>query len=97
MEYTDVTPEQFAELDGVDDWTVVDGRAIVAEFVAATYLAAAELVSTIAEIAEANVHHPDIELRYPGRVHVTLTTHATGGLTTLDVDVARLISAAATD
>jgi len=97
MEYTDVTPEQFAELDGVDDWTVVDGRAIVAEFVAATYLAAAELVSRIAEIAEANVHHPDIELRYPGRVHVTLTTHATGGLTTLDVDVARLISATATD
>jgi 4a-hydroxytetrahydrobiopterin dehydratase len=97
MEYTDVTPEQFAELDGVDDWTVVDGRAIVAEFVAPTYLAAAELVSRIAEIAEANVHHPDIELRYPGRVHVTLTTHATGGLTTLDVDVARLISATATD
>jgi 4a-hydroxytetrahydrobiopterin dehydratase len=41
------------------------------------------------------VHHPDVELRYPGRVHVLLTTHATGGLTTLDVDVARAISAAA--
>ncbi len=34
-------------------------------------------------------------MRYPGRVHVKLTTHATGGLTTLDVDMARTISAAA--
>jgi 4a-hydroxytetrahydrobiopterin dehydratase len=94
MEYTDVTPEEFGELDGLDDWRVVLDS-IQATFTAPDYLAAAELVRTIAEIAEAHVHHPDVELRYPGRVRVTLTTHATGGLTTLDVDVARAISAAA--
>jgi len=96
MEYTDVTPAEFDELDGLDDWHVVLDS-IHATFAARNYLAAADLVHTIAEIAEAHVHHPDVELRYPGRVHVVLTTHATGGLTTLDIDVARAISAAAAE
>ncbi len=94
MEYTEVTPDEFAALDGVDDWTVV-GTEIHATFRGSTYLAGAELVKSIAEIAEADQHHPDMEIRYPGRVHVMLTTHATGGLTTLDADIARQISAAA--
>jgi 4a-hydroxytetrahydrobiopterin dehydratase len=94
MDYTDVTPLEFGELDGLDDWRVVLDS-IHATFTAPSYLDAADLVRTIAEIAEAHVHHPDVGLRYPGRVHVELTTHATGGLTTLDIDVARAISAAA--
>ena len=96
MEYTDVDPEEFGQLEGLDDWRVVLDS-IHATFTAPDYLAAADLVRTIAEIAEAHVHHPDVELRYPGRVHVVLTTHATGGLTTLDVEVARAISGAAAD
>ncbi len=95
MEYTEVAPDEFASLAGVGDWTVVDGPAVAAVFRSPTYLAGAELVKAIAVIAEAEQHHPDMEIRYPGTVHVTLSTHATGGLTTLDVDVARLISAAA--
>ncbi|MCY7299971.1 MAG: 4a-hydroxytetrahydrobiopterin dehydratase, partial [Ilumatobacteraceae bacterium] len=55
----------------------------------------AALVTQIAAAADELVHHPDIAVRYPDRVHVYLTTHATGGLTTLDVDLARTISAAA--
>ena len=95
MEYTDVTPDEFVAHEGVGDWRVVEGPAIAAVFRAPTYLAGAELVGAIALIAETAQHHPDMEIRYPGRVHVTLTTHATGGLTTLDVDAARQISAAA--
>jgi 4a-hydroxytetrahydrobiopterin dehydratase len=94
MEYTEISPDDFAELDNLDDWTVI-GTAIHATFRGATYLAGAQLVVAIAEIAEASQHHPDMEIRYPGRVHVMLTTHATGGLTTLDATVARQISAAA--
>ena len=52
MEYTDVTPEEFDELDGLDDWRVVLD-AIHATFRAPDYLAAAELVKEIAQIAEA--------------------------------------------
>jgi len=94
MEYTEVMPDEFAELDGLDDWTVVD-QEIHATFRAPSYLAGADLVRAVAEIAEANEHHPDMEILYPGRVHVMLTTHATGGLTTLDVELARQITAAA--
>jgi 4a-hydroxytetrahydrobiopterin dehydratase len=96
MDYTEVTPEEFARLDGLGDWRFVLG-AIHATFTAPGYLQAAALVSTIARIAEDYAHHPDVELRYPGRVHVLLTTHATQSLTTLDVDVARAISASATE
>jgi 4a-hydroxytetrahydrobiopterin dehydratase len=91
MEHTPVTAEQFAALDGLDDWRVVLTSAAAA-FRCGSYPTAAALVSTIAEAAEAAHHHPDVDLRYPDRVHVVLTTHATGGLTELDVDLARRIS-----
>ena len=40
-------------------------------------------VARLALLAEAEGHHPDIELGW-GRVAVTLTTHAAGGLTDND-------------
>jgi 4a-hydroxytetrahydrobiopterin dehydratase len=91
VEYTKVTPEEFAATDGVDDWRFVLG-AIHAEFALDSFPAGAALVTAIAEAAEAAVHHPDVALRYPGVVRVVLTTHAVGGLTTLDVELARTIS-----
>ena len=94
MDYTSVTPEEFAALEGLDDWRVILG-AIHAQFRAGAFAGAAALVTTITAAADELVHHPDIDIRYPDRVHVALTTHATGGLTTLDVDLARAISAAA--
>ena len=76
---------------GSDDWRYLLG-AIHATFHAGSYPAAAQLVVAFTEAAERAVHHPDIDVRYPGRVHVVLTTHATGGLTTLDADLAREFS-----
>ena len=92
MEYTAVSADEFAALEGLDDWRFLLG-AIRADFVAPSFLSAASLVSTIARAAERAAHHPDIDVRYPGRVRVLLTTHATGGLTSLDVELARQISA----
>jgi len=94
MEYARITPAEFAALDGLDDWRFVLGG-IHASFRADSFGAAAALVTQIAAAAEELVHHPDIDVRYPERVRVYLTTHATGGLTTLDADLARVISAAA--
>ena len=96
MEYTPITPEQFAALDGVDDWRFVLG-ALQAHFRAGSFAAAAALATTIAAEADRLVHHPDIDIRYPDRVQVALVTHATGGLTTLDVELAQAISAAAAE
>lgn len=94
MDYVSLSPAEFAALDGLADWRFVLG-AIHANFRAGSFGAAAALVSQIAAVADELVHHPDIEIRYPDRVHVAITTHATGGLTTLDADLARVISAAA--
>ena len=33
-------------------------------------------------------HHPDLDVRYPAWLHVTLTTHAVDAVTNLDVDLA---------
>ena len=94
MEYIKVTPEEFAAVDGVDDWRVVLGT-VQATFRAVSFPGASALISAIAAAAEAADHHPDIDMRYPNRVRVVLTTHATGGLSTLDVQLAREISALA--
>jgi 4a-hydroxytetrahydrobiopterin dehydratase len=91
MEYIQVTPEEFDRLEGVGDWRFLLG-AIHADFRAGTYPGATALAMAIAEAAEEAIHHPDIDVRYPDRVRVVLTTHATGGLTMLDVDLARRIS-----
>ena len=96
MEYTAVTADEFAALGGLDDWRFVLG-AIRTDFRAGSLPAAATLVARIVEAAEAADHHPDLDLRYPDRVRVVLSTHATGGLSNADVDLARTISQLAAD
>lgn len=94
MEYTPISPSDFAALEGLGDWRFVLGG-VHANFRAGSFAAAAALVTKIAAAADELVHHPDIDVRYPDRVHVALITHATGGMTTLDADLARVISALA--
>ncbi len=96
MQYTEVDPGDYAAYDGLADWQR-RGRFLHATFRAGSYAAAAALVPVIAAAADEAVHHPDIEVRYPGTVHVVLTTHATRSLTTLDIDLARTISAIAAE
>ncbi len=94
MTYTSITPAEFDALDGLDEWRYAMG-AIHATFLADSYTAAAELVSAITQAAERMQHHPDIDVRYPGRVHIALTTHSAGGVTDSDVQLAREASALA--
>jgi 4a-hydroxytetrahydrobiopterin dehydratase len=72
-------------------WRIV-AHAIEADFVASDFTTAAAFIREIAVAADAAEHHPDIELRYPGRVSVTLTTHAANGLTDLDASLATAIT-----
>ncbi|MEA3076996.1 MAG: 4a-hydroxytetrahydrobiopterin dehydratase [Actinomycetota bacterium] len=89
--------EDFDGSKGFDDWRVLLGR-IEASFVATSFDGAAAFVQSIAAAAEAADHHPDVDLRYPGLVHVVLTTHARpGGLTDADASLAATISALAKD
>ncbi len=53
---------------------------------------AMRFVNRVAESAEDEGHHPDIEIRY-NRVQLGLTTHDEGGLTELDFRLAARIDA----
>jgi 4a-hydroxytetrahydrobiopterin dehydratase len=95
MDYTVLSPAEVTAQRGLSDWRYTLRR-IEAQFRAGSFGAAAALVATIAQAADTADHHPDVDLRYPDRVHVVLTTHAVGsGVTDLDVSLARTISALA--
>jgi 4a-hydroxytetrahydrobiopterin dehydratase len=96
MEHTPVTADQLANLDGLEGWRWAS-EAIHADFRAGSFEAAADLIVAIASAAEAVDHHPDIDLRHPDRVHVVLTTHDAGTVTTRDVELARTISGLAAE
>ena len=90
-----VTAAAFADA-GLDDWRYLLG-AIEATFRASSgsgddFTAAARFVGRVAEAADAADHHPDLHLRYPGVVHVALSTHSIHGLSELDLGLARTIS-----
>ncbi len=51
---------------------------------------AIDFVNSIADIAENEDHHPDMDIRY-NKVKVLLSTHAEGGLTARDFEVARKV------
>ena len=91
-----LTASAFHRSTDLPDWRVILRR-IEAEFRADSFSAAAAFAGQVAEAADAAGHHPDIDLRYPGRVHVTLTTHAANALTQADAELAGTISALAAD
>ncbi|KOX07909.1 4a-hydroxytetrahydrobiopterin dehydratase [Nocardiopsis sp. NRRL B-16309] len=54
------------------------------------FVAAIDLVNTIAQAAEQVGHHPDIDIRY-NKVRLSLTTHAVGAITENDMSLAARI------
>jgi 4a-hydroxytetrahydrobiopterin dehydratase len=51
---------------------------------------AVDFVTAVAEVAEDEEHHPDIDIRY-NKVRLILSTHSKGGLTELDFSLAERI------
>ena len=51
---------------------------------------AIDFVNSVAEIAEEEEHHPDIDVRY-NKVRLVLSTHTEGGLTENDFTLAERI------
>lgn len=72
-------------------WAVVDGR-LSRTFRLHGWKAVPMVVATIAHLAEAAWHHPEIEASY-GKVTVRLTTHSAGGITDKDFQLAAKIEA----
>jgi 4a-hydroxytetrahydrobiopterin dehydratase len=57
-----------------------------------TFRAAVEAIGVVADVAELVDHHPDMDLRWT-KVRVATVSHSEGGLTELDLDLARRVDA----
>src|SRR5215470_16050989 len=90
-----ITPKQFHDSAGVDDWRVLWAVAF-ALYRTGDFGTGLKLVEEIGRLAEAAGHHPDLNLRY-GVLEVRLVTKAGWSLTDADLSLARQISAAARD
>jgi 4a-hydroxytetrahydrobiopterin dehydratase len=53
---------------------------------------AVDAIVRIADVAEEMDHHPDVDLRWR-TLHLTLVSHSAGGVTELDLELARRIDA----
>lgn len=76
-------------------WRAVEGRdAIEKEFRFKDFNAAFGFMARVALYAERHDHHPEWSNVY-NRVAVTLTTHDAGGVTALDVELAKAMNSIA--
>ncbi len=66
------------------------GSALIKTYTFAAFPAAVDWVRRVADVAESQHHHPDIDIRYT-RITVSLSTHDSGGITGKDIALARAI------
>ena len=76
-----------SEIEGIDGWELLDGK-IHKTFRFTDFIEAWGFMSRAALIAQAMDHHPDWSNVY-NTVHVDLSTHDAGGVTQLDLQLAR--------
>lgn len=86
--------ERAAAIAALDGWSEVDGRdAIEKTFTFKSFDAAFAFMTRAALKAEKMDHHPEWFNVY-NRVEVTLATHDAGGVTALDLELARFMDKA---
>jgi 4a-hydroxytetrahydrobiopterin dehydratase len=82
-------PERITALASLPGWSLVEGRdAIFRRFIFADFNAAFGFMTRAALVAEKLDHHPEWFNVYK-TVEVTISTHDAGGLTMLDIKLAR--------
>ncbi|GAA0604544.1 4a-hydroxytetrahydrobiopterin dehydratase [Sporichthya brevicatena] len=82
-----------AGLADLNGWTG-DTAEIRRSYAAPDFPTAIRLVDAVAVAAEEMDHHPDMDIRWR-TVHFTISTHSAGGVTELDLALARKIDEAA--
>ncbi len=89
---TRLSPDELsAALTGLPSWSG-DGDGIHRSVELPTFRDAVAAIVAIADVAEEMDHHPDIDLRWR-TLHLTLVSHSAGGVTELDLELARRIDA----
>jgi 4a-hydroxytetrahydrobiopterin dehydratase len=90
-----LTRRQVSAAEGLEGWRVLLDT-LQTSFRTGSMAAGLELAARIGAAADEANHHPDLTVTYP-RLHVLLTTHDAGGLTSRDVELARTISGIASE
>ena len=85
----------FLNTEEKEAWQL-EGQELVATFQFADFVTAFGFMAQAALVAERMNHHPDWSNVYR-RVNVRLTTHESGGLTGLDFELAKQMSAIASE
>jgi 4a-hydroxytetrahydrobiopterin dehydratase len=76
-------------LAALPDWQQ-QGRTIARTYQLKDFSAAIKFVNAVAELAEQEWHHPDIDIRW-NKVTLAFTTHDAGGLTEMDFALAQKV------
>jgi 4a-hydroxytetrahydrobiopterin dehydratase len=85
-----LSPDEIsAALYGLPLWSG-DGDGLRRTVELAGFRDAVAAIVAIADVAEEMDHHPDVDLRWR-TLHLTLVSHSAGGVTDLDVQLARRI------
>jgi 4a-hydroxytetrahydrobiopterin dehydratase len=85
-----LSQEQIAAVLGDLDGWGLDGETFTRTFRFADFVHAVGFVEHLAEVAEEQQHHPDIDIRY-NKVTLHLSSHDAGGVTMRDVRLAQAI------
>jgi 4a-hydroxytetrahydrobiopterin dehydratase len=80
------------ELGNLPGWSR-RGDVITKTYQFREFLTGIDFVVAVAKAAESADHHPDIDIRYT-KVVCSLSTHSAGGITQMDLDMAKEIDAA---
>ncbi|WP_433370692.1 4a-hydroxytetrahydrobiopterin dehydratase [Actinoplanes sp. CA-142083] len=91
---TKLTGRQIAD-EGLTGWVPL-ANALHTRVRSGDFATGLALVNAIGAAAEEANHHPDIDLRYP-HVNIRLSSHDEGGVTSRDVELARIITALVAD
>ncbi|MGL5032908.1 MAG: 4a-hydroxytetrahydrobiopterin dehydratase [Microcystaceae cyanobacterium] len=78
-------------LSSLEDWTLVSGK-LHRQFQFKSFVEAFGFMTRLAIVAEKMDHHPEW-LNVYNRVTIDLTTHDAGGITQLDVELAKKANA----
>ncbi len=85
-----IARSEFNRRYDLSNWRVLN-HTLVADFACGTFSAGAEFIRQVASLADDADHHPDLDLRYPGTVRVSITSHDANGLTQRDASLASAI------
>ena len=78
-------------LSNLENWDVVEDKAITRTFVLRDFKEALGFVNKVGNLAERYNHHPDMHLVEYKKVKIVLTSHSASGITEKDITLAKVV------